>query len=145
MREKSSEKYLKLTPNLSVNNVRETVDFYRNHLGFTLDMAVEVGSTTIENRLSDQGEYAYAMVSRDEVYFMFLRSDHFDQDVPVEKGTCQGMSVLFYIDVERIDDVYRRLKGRVNIVKELETTWYGMREFYIKDCNGYVLSFAEKE
>ncbi|MFV9632027.1 MAG: hypothetical protein ACNYWM_13310 [Methanosarcinales archaeon] len=23
--------------------------------------------------------------------------------------------------------------------KELETAWYGMQEFYIKDCNGYIL------
>jgi hypothetical protein len=31
------------------------------------------------------------------------------------------------------------------MAKELETTWYGMREFYIKDCNGYILGFAERD
>ena len=137
-------KFKKLTPNLSVNDVGQTVQFHRNILGFTLDMTVKVGSTRIESRLSDQDEYAYAMVSRDEVYFMFLKADHFEKDVTVKKGFCRGASVLFYIDVERIDDVYRQLKGRVDIVKELETTWYGMREFYIKDCNGYLIGFAVK-
>ena len=31
------------------------------------------------------------------------------------------------------------------MVKELSTTWYGMKEFYIYDNNGYVLGFAEQK
>ena len=41
--------------------------------------------------------------------------------------------------------MYTKLKDRVRIIRELETTGYGMREFYIKDCNGYILAFAESE
>jgi uncharacterized glyoxalase superfamily protein PhnB len=52
---------------------------------------------------------------------------------------------LFYIDVENIEETYKQLEGRVEIAKTLETTWYGMREFYIRDCNGYILGFAERE
>jgi uncharacterized glyoxalase superfamily protein PhnB len=76
---------------------------------------------------------------------MFLKSDSFEKDILVLKGFPHGASVLFYIDVEDIDEVYKKLKEHVEIAKELETTWYGMREFYIKDCNGYILGFAEKE
>ena len=139
-------KFQKLTPNFSVRNVRETVKFYQDILGFKFEMAVPDGLETIENDISSyKGEYAYAMVSKDDVYVMFLKTDSFEKDIPGLKGFPQGASVLFYIDVEDIDDVYKKLKGRVELVKELETTWYGMREFYIKDCNGYILGFAEKE
>jgi len=138
-------KFQKLTPNFSVNDVRETVKFYQDILDFKFEMAVPVGSATIENNISENGEYAYAMMSRDKVYVMFLRKDNLEEDMPIIKGFPQGASVLFYIDVEGIEEVYTKLKDRVRIMKELETTWYGMREFYIKDCNGYILAFAERE
>ncbi len=31
----------------------------------------------------------------------------------------------------------------VEIVADLHTTFYGTREFYFRDCNGYILSFSE--
>ncbi len=138
-------KFQKLTPNFSVRDVKETVEFYRDILGFNLEMSVPVGTSKIENEISNSREYAYAMMSRDEVYVMFLKDSNFEEDIPVLQGLPQGASVSFYIDVEGLEDVYKKLNGLVEIVKELETTWYGMREFYIKDCNGYILGFAEKE
>lgn len=137
-------KFHKLTPNFSVKDIRETVNFYQNILGFNLEMAVPDGTQTIENEISSETEYAYAMVSKDDVYIMFLKSEIFEEDVPSLKGFPRGASVSFYIDVEDIEEVYKKLNGMVNIEKELETTWYGMREFYIQDCNGYILGFAEK-
>ena len=136
-------KFSKMTPNFSVRDVGESVKFYQDILGFKLDMAVQDGTTTIKNEISNKLDYAYAMVSRDEVYVMFLKSDSFQDDIPLLKGVPQGASVLFYIDVEDIDKVYEKINNRVKIIKDIETTWYGMREFYIKDCNGYILGFAE--
>jgi hypothetical protein len=76
---------------------------------------------------------------------MFIESDSFEKEVQAFKGVTNGASVLFYIDVSGIDDLYEGLKGKVEIEKEIETTWYGVREFYIKECNGYVLGFGERE
>jgi len=115
-------KFQKLTPNFSVRDVRETVKFYQDILDFKFEMAVPVGSATKENNISENGEYAYAMMSRDEVYVMFLRKDNLEEDMPIFKGFPQGASVLFYIDVEGIEEVYTKLKDRVRIIKELETT-----------------------
>ena len=138
-------KFQKLTPNFSVRDVRETVKFYQDLLGFKFEMAVPDGSTIIDNEISEKGEYAYAMMSKDEVYVMFLKTDSFVKDISVLNNFPQGASVLFYIDVEGIDEVYTKLKENVEIAKALETTWYGMREFYIKDCNGYIIGFAERK
>jgi hypothetical protein len=27
---------------------------------------------------------------------------------------------------------------------EMQLTWYGVKEFYVKDNNGYILGFAEE-
>ena len=138
-------KFQKLTPNFSVRNVRESVRFYQDMLGLKLEIAVPDGSTTIENEIYDESEYAYAMVSKNEVFVMFLQADSFKEDIPILQDFPQGASALFYIDVEYIEETYKQLEGRVEIAKTLETTWYGMREFYIRDCNGYILGFAERE
>lgn len=74
---------------------------------------------------------------------MFLKHDNFEESTQVYKGSSEGASVLFYIDVSGIDELYIGLKGKVEIEKEIETTWYGMREFYIKDCNGLALGSDE--
>jgi len=141
----SPMKFQKLTPNFSVHDVSASVKYYQEVLGFKLEMAVQEGLTTIEDSIADGHKYAYAMVSRDDVYIMFLQSDSFKKDIPELSNTPQGASVLFYIDVENIDDVYGKIKTQAEITKKLETAWYGMREFSIKDCNGYILGFAEKE
>nr|VFK68069.1 MAG: Uncharacterized conserved protein PhnB, glyoxalase superfamily [Candidatus Kentron sp. UNK]VFK73334.1 MAG: Uncharacterized conserved protein PhnB, glyoxalase superfamily [Candidatus Kentron sp. UNK] len=137
-------KFQKITPNFSVRDVKESVRFYRDVLGFAFGMAVRDGTNNMENQISDEYDYAYAMMRKDEIYVMFIESDSFEQDIPALEGVPQGASVLFYIDVENIDEVYDSIGKRAEIVKELETTWYGMREFHIRDCNGYILGFAEK-
>ncbi len=137
-------KFNKLTPNFSVKNVAESVRFYQEILGFGLEMAVPDGTTRIENVITEEEDYSYAMVRRDEVYLMFINENNFKCDIPELHGFPQGASVLFYIDVENIKDMYSQLKNRVEIAKPLETTWYGMQEFYIRDCNNYILGFGEK-
>jgi uncharacterized glyoxalase superfamily protein PhnB len=55
-----------------------------------------------------------------------------------------GSSSTYYYNVDDIDKLYNRLKDSVTVVKDIDTTWYGQKEFYIKDINGYVLGFAQR-
>ena len=130
---------------MMVDDVRESVKFYTDILGFTLNMVVPEDSKTIDNELKDDNKYVYAMVSRDEVFIMLMNKDVFGEDLPMLKGATIGASVSFYCDVDNINKVYNSLKGKVDIAIDLHTTWYGMQEFYIKDCNGYILGFAERK
>ena len=132
-----------LAPNMTVNDVRETVEFYVNILGFKLDMVVPENSETIRNELKEGETYGYAMISRDEVVIMFVKKGVFEEDSLLLNNSVTGGSVSFYIDVEDVNDIYRSVKNRTEIVVDLRTTWYGMKEFYMKDCNGYILGFAE--
>ncbi len=138
-------RFNKLAPNFSVRDVKESVIFYQDILGFNLEIAVPEGTSSIENKILDEKEYSTAMMKRDDVFVMLIKHDRFEKDTKALQGTTKGASVLFYIDVSGIGDLYINLKEKVEIEKELETTWYGMREFYIRDCNGYVLGFGESE
>jgi len=136
--------FKKLTPDLMVTNVSETVIFYTENLGFRLDMLVPEDEKTIEAELTKDKKYVYAMVSKNEVFVMFMRRDVYEEDISALKDMPIGASVSFYIEVEDIEALYQELKPKVEIVRELKNAWYGMKEFYIKDCNGYILAFAER-
>jgi len=83
----------KLAPNFAVHDIEKTVAFYRDVLGFKLEMAVPEDKSGVEQELTERKKYIYAMMSRDGVDVMFQR----------------------------------------------------MQEFYVKDCNGYILGFAERK
>ena len=134
----------KLTPNLEVSNVKQTVDFYSKHLGFKLVMTVPESRDGIEQGFAEQKEYVYAMIHKDDVEIFFQRTDSFKEDVIFSKGLSIGASVSFYMDIEGIKEFHKTLKDKKLQITELRTTWYGMQEFYLKDLNGYILGFAQK-
>lgn len=49
-----------------------------------------------------------------------------------------------YIDVEGIAKLYTDVKDKAEIVQDMHTTFYGSKEFAIRDINGYVLAFSER-
>ena len=48
-----------------------------------------------------------------------------------------------YITTDNVDDLYRRLKDRVQVVKDLYDAFYGMREFIVRDINGFWVTFGQ--
>ena len=134
----------KLTPNFEVSNIRETVHFYQSVLGFTLTMAVPESQDGVEQKLEDGNEYVYALLTKDKVEIMLQRTDSFKKDIELAGDHKIGASVSFYMEIEGLNELYNAIKGKVKNSTEPKTAWYGMREFYIKDPNGYILGFAEK-
>lgn len=134
----------KLTPNFEVSDIRKTVAFYSENLGFNLVMAVPETQDGIVQDLTDDKEYVYALMQRDNAELMFQRSDTFKHDVAFLKDISIGASVSFYIEIDGISEFYAQINRKKLQATELKTAWYGMREFYLKDINGYVLGFAEK-
>ena len=51
--------------------------------------------------------------------------------------------VDLYVHSENIDDLYARLNGRVEVVEEPHDTFYGMREFIVRDLNRFWITFGE--
>ena len=134
----------KLTPNFEVKDIRKTVEFYQSILGFTLVMAVPDTQDGIEQSFADGKEYVYALVSKDNVEMMFQKTESFKRDVLFAKDLSMSASVSFYMEIDGVDSFYEQIKNKGLNPTELKTAWYGMREFYLTDNNGYILGFAEK-
>jgi len=56
-----------------------------------------------------------------------------------------GGSLLLYIRLPHTRDFFGQIKDKVNVVQDLQKTFYGATEFSITDNNNYVLTFAEDE
>ena len=122
----------KLTPNLMVEDVEQTLSFYRDVLGFQ-----------VLTTLPESAPFDFAIAQRDGVELMFQSRTSLSENVPALTGTRIGASQTFYIEVTGIRDLYQQLRDKVEIVVDFHTTFYGTQEFYFRDINGYILSFSE--
>jgi len=123
----------KLTPNLGVEDVDRTIKFYKDILGFELVLAVPPGGST-----------DWAVMRCGDVEMMFQSRTSLIEEIPVLKDREIGGALDFYVEVEDIKQLYANLEGKVTLVRDLHTTSYGMQEFLIQDCNGFVLAFGER-
>ncbi len=121
-----------LSPNLIVSDVNKAVDYYTKTLGFSLIASVP-----------ESGSFNWAMVMRDGITMMFQSLPSIQEDMPGLKVSAQGSLGTFYIKIKGVDSFYKELKGKVEIAVEMRTTFYGAKEFVIKDQDGYFLCFAE--
>ncbi len=122
----------KLTPNLMVEDIAQTLAFYTDILGFQVVMT-----------LPEQEPFDFAIVQRDCVELMFQSRSSLSENVPALTGSPIGASQTFYIEVSGIRELYEALRDNVEIVVDFHTTFYGTQEFYFRDSNGYILSFSE--
>lgn len=122
-----------VSPNIFVKDIRKTIDFY-SQLGFAVTMIVP----------EEGGVIDWAMMTCGRVTFMFQTFDSLGDQLPQIKRQ-DGSSLLLYLQVKEIRKLHEQIKDKVNIVKDLEKTFYGATEFTIQDINGYMLTFAEDE
>ncbi len=124
-----------LTPNLMVNDVEETVEYYTDVLGFTLLMTVP-----------ETGKLDWAMVKRNDVVIMFQTKKSLSSELPRMAGEKPGGGLTFHIKVDRITEIHEELHNNdVEIISDLESTFYNTIEFSVVDVNGYVLTFSEEQ
>ena len=114
-----------LTPMLETEDIKQTVDFYTEMLGFEC-----------ESLYPDADNPIWTCLRKDDVEIMFsVRNAH----STIEKPTMTGS---LYLYPEDVDAVWEQLKDKVKICYPIENFEYGMREFGISDNNGYLLQFG---
>ncbi len=122
-----------LSPNIFVENMNETIDFYKS-IGFQLVMTVpEAGN-----------DFVWAMMVNGNITFMFQTFASLGEELPAISRKSGG-SLLFYIKLKKIREFFELIKEKITVLKGLETTFYGATEFSILDNTNYVLTFAEDE
>lgn len=140
---KENVMYKKLTTNMMVEDVSRTVDFYSDVLGFEFVMGMPENSQEVVTTRQKGQALGFAIARCDNIEMMFQARRSLIEEVPEFGSMGIGGSLTFYIEVEDIKGLYAKLKDKVRIVKDMRTTFYGKQEFYIRDCNGYILTFAE--
>ncbi len=133
----------KLTPNLMVEDVNRTVEFYQEVLGFEFVMGVIEELQEILTAYQQDRSLDYAMMKCGNIDVMFQAKRSLAEALPLLRGREIGGTLTLYMELDSVSELYARIKDKVTIVKDLHTTFYGMQEFYIEDCNGYILTFAE--
>jgi uncharacterized glyoxalase superfamily protein PhnB len=139
-------KFADVTPNLVVSNIDRSLAFYRDVLGFSLVTTVPEqpppGSPKPQDGQGGEGGFAFAWMQRDTVN-VFLNSE-----TATGMTTAAGTNILFITlepgDIATgIDALFAAVKDRAPVEMPVTDQFYGMREFTIRDPDGYVVTFAQ--
>lgn len=133
--EQSHMKFNSLIPELGVSNLKKSLHFYVETIGFKI-------------------EY-----KRDESKFVFLSYEGNQLMLEEENGTWQtgplhypfGRGINFQMEVAKIDPIVKSLTtANYPLMKAPFESWYrkddqklGQREFLVQDPDGYLLRFCE--
>ena len=109
-------------PILYLANMDESIRFYTDVLGFSCANRTD-GWATLECDLAE--------------IMLSLPNEH----LPFEKPEFTGS---FYFQAEDVDSLWEKLRDKVVVVYPLENFDHGMREFAIRDNNGYILQFGRE-
>ena len=121
-----------LTPELLVEDIPETISFYKEKLGFHTEIKFPEKDPT------------FVQVGRDDIHRMLYNRSGFEKEIPRLKKTKMGGSVLLYIKANKINGFYKKIKNRVSIIQPIHKTNYGSLEFTMEDNNGYLIAFSEE-
>ena len=114
----------RVVPMIHVPDVRATVDWYES-IGFT-----------VINTYGNDGEgLSFAILSFGSSEVMFNQGG--------QASTRNRREVDLYVYSDNVDDLYQRIKDRVEVVEGPHDTFYGMRECVIRDLNRFWITFGQ--
>ena len=120
-----------LSPTLAVRDMKKTIDFYTNSLGFKLGMTFPS---------PDNPEYAD--LSKDGMVLMFLPT----ANIGIGSDEKLGVGVNLYMQIDgSIDEYYDEIrKLGVKIAVDIKDEPFGIRDFTVEDVDGYLLTFNKE-
>ena len=112
-----------LRPIIWTKDLQKTTKFYKK-LGF---------------KIADQNEdWIWACLQKDDVEIMLAYPN---EGADFERANFTGS---FYFVVDNVDELWNQVKNDSEVVNEIETFEWDMREFAIYDNNGYILQFGQE-
>ncbi len=122
-----------LTPNLIVSSVARSLAFYRDVLGFTVEVTVP-----------DVDPFVFAIVRHGAVGVFLNAPEPAIAEYPAFGGRPIGGTLTLFVHVTDIAEAYAGLQDRVRVVMPLEKKWYGVTEFAFEDPDGYIITYAQR-
>lgn len=115
-----------LVPLLTVTSIERSVQFYRDRLGFQM-----------REKWEPDGKLAWCWMARDD-WAVMLQQDCPEEDGPAEG---RGRGVTFYCNCDDADAVHAELTQRGLKLQPPTVAFYGMKQVYLNDPDGYQLCF----
>lgn len=120
---------LGVVPLIQVGDMAESLDYYTQVLGFTLDYA-----------WPEDGPPRWAQVTRSGASFtLTMDLGTSDRAFIAEKGN----GVVFYILTTALAELYAELNASGALIVQDLLTFGERRQFTVADVNGYVLTFID--
>ncbi|HOU83702.1 MAG TPA: VOC family protein [Spirochaetota bacterium] len=118
-----------ITPNLKINDIGKSLEFYEKILGFEIIMKVpDVNPVWI-------------MLKNGNAEIMLQQKESIEEEYPSLKEKESG-ALTFYTIVEDSEVLYGKIKNNVNIIHHIHITPYGRKEFSVTDPDGFIFTFA---
>ena len=119
-----------ISPTLAVRNMKQTIQFYRDSLGFKMGMV-----------FPDADNPEYADLSKDGMVVMLIPA----KNVGIGSKQRLGIGVNLYLQIDGDIDEYRNeLKNKgIKVVVDIKDEPFGIRDFTVEDINGYKLIFNQ--
>lgn len=131
--------WAQLVPELSVQNLEQSLQFYRNTLGFTEKLA------------RPEDGFSYLEMGQVQIMLEQIPDDPNDmwQTAPLEAPLGRGIN--FQIEVENVGLLHdKAVSANYEIFEVIGTAWYregqhenGQTQFLIQDPDGYLLRFMQ--
>jgi predicted enzyme related to lactoylglutathione lyase len=116
----------KMSPQLLVTDINNSIEFYKKKLGFSVDF--------------HYGDF-YAGISKDG-FSIHLKTGNPSTEERRSKRRNEDVDIMF--SVESVKDLYEEFyRQAVEIIQPLRNMDYG-EEFYIVDPDGYIIAFLEE-
>jgi hypothetical protein len=113
----------KIVPMIHVPDVRATMEWYTS-IGFRLLCQNE-----------ENGEVNWALLSFGKSEVMF--------NCGGQPSSAHRREMDLYVHAGNVEELHLLLKDRVDVVEGVHDTFYGMREFIIRDINRFWITFAQ--
>lgn len=113
----------RIVPMIHVPDVKATADWYAS-IGFKLIRWNEEG-----------GALNWALLTLGSSELMLSEGG--------KPSDAHRREVDLYIHTDNVTQLHHSLKDRVQFVEDLRDTFYGMREFIIRDCNRFWITFGQ--
>lgn len=129
-------KFNKLIPELSVTNLSNSLNFYKN-VGFKI------------NYERHEDKFAFISLSGSQIMLQEITDKDKWEVAPLKYP--YGNGINFQIEVNNVETIYKHLKDiNYPIFCDIEENWYrennkllGNKEFLVLDPDGYLIRFCE--
>ncbi|HYD85017.1 MAG TPA: VOC family protein [Opitutus sp.] len=108
-----------------MSDVRQTAQWYER-IGFTVSGTHDCGN----------GELDWARLTFGETAIML--------NIGGKPSQAERREVDLYLEVDQVDEAWSRVASIAEVVEPPHDTEYGMREFIVRDLNGFWITFGQQ-